>query len=103
MWLLLSAIYISELPGAWGLSETEAGLTATIMMCGFLIGAYIWGYTSDKYGRLFSFRKTLLISGLAAVGATCSVDLPMLLVFCFIAGIGIGGDVPVDGSVFIEF
>jgi MFS family permease len=103
MWLLLSAIFISELPTAWDLSETEAGLTAIIMMLGFLIGAYVWGYTSDVYGRMYSFRKTLLIAAFAAFGAAASVNLTMLLAFCLVAGFGIGGDVPVDGSVFIEF
>lgn len=103
MWLLLSTVLINELPGAWGLTETESALVGTILMIGFLVGAYIWGYTSDKYGRLFSFRKTLLLAAVAAIGAALSVDLAMLLIFCFIAGIGIGGDIPVDGSVFIEF
>lgn len=103
MWLLLSTVLINELPDAWGLSETEAGLVGTILMIGFLVGAYVWGHASDKYGRMFSFRKTLLLAGVAAIGATLSVDLAMLLIFCFIAGIGIGGDIPVDGAVFIEF
>lgn len=103
MWLLLSTVLINELPGAWGINEIESGLIGTILMVGFLVGAYIWGYTSDKYGRMFSFRKTLLLAGVAAIGAALSVNLPMLLVFCFFAGVGIGGDVPVDGAVFIEF
>jgi len=30
MWMLLSAIFIAELPDAWGLTEIEAGLTATV-------------------------------------------------------------------------
>jgi MFS family permease len=83
MWLLLASVLINELPGEWGLSETESGLTATVLMVGFLIGAYVWGYCSDKYGRLFSFRKTLLIAAVSALGAALSVNLPMLLVFCF--------------------
>ena len=103
MWLLLMTVLINELPNAWGLSETESALVGTILMVGFLVGAYIWGYTSDKYGRLFAFRKTLILAGLAGIGAALSVNLPMLLIFCLIAGIGIGGDIPVDGSVFIEF
>jgi MFS family permease len=103
MWLLLGSVLINEVGDEWGLSETEAGSIVTVLMLGFLIGAYGWGYCSDRYGRMFSFRKTLLLAAVAAVGAAASVNFPMLLVFCLFAGAGIGGDVPVDGTVFCEF
>lgn len=68
MWFLLTTVMIAELGDYWDLSETMAGLIATFTYLGFLIGAYLWGYLSDKYGRIFSFRKTLLLSAVAAIG-----------------------------------
>ena len=68
MWFLLTTVMIAELGPIWNLTETEAGLIATFTYLGFLIGAYLWGYLSDKYGRMFSFRKTLLLAAIAAVG-----------------------------------
>jgi MFS family permease len=103
MWILLGTVLINEVGSDWNLSETEAGLIVTTMMFGFLIGSYMWGFLSDKYGRIFSFRKTLLLSGVCGIGVAASVNLPMLLIFALGAGIGVGGDLTVDGSVFVEF
>jgi MFS family permease len=103
MWILLGTVLINECGGAWGLSETEAGLIVTTLMLGFLIGSYMWGFLSDKYGRMFSFRKTLLLAAVCGIGVAASVNLPMLLAFALFAGIGVGGDLTVDGAVFVEF
>jgi MFS family permease len=103
MWVMLVSVVINEAGAEWGLSTIELSLYAMSQSVGVFLGSYFWGYMSDKYGRMFSFKKTLILCGVAGCIASFSYDFPMLCVLAFIVGIGIGGDISVDGTVFIEF
>ena len=103
MWVMLVAIVMNEIGEDWGLSDFTLSLYAMSQSTGVFLGSYFWGYMSDKYGRMFSFKKTLLLCGVGGCVAACSVDFPMLCVMAFVVGMGIGGDIAVDGTVFIEF
>lgn len=75
----------------------------TALYVGLIVGAAFWGYAADIVGRRFSFNATLFICGVfgvAAGGATSFVGLGSLLA-C--TGFGIGGSLPVDGMLFLEF
>ncbi|KNA05310.1 hypothetical protein SOVF_191640, partial [Spinacia oleracea] len=36
---------------AWDLSPKQESLITTVVFAGMLVGAFSWGYVSDKYGR----------------------------------------------------
>ena len=61
-----------------------------------------WGFISDRVGRLLPFRYILLLSGVSGVLAALSPTWWVLLIFLFLNGIGIGGNIPVDGAMFVE-
>jgi len=103
MWVMLVAVVINDAGAEWGLSDFMVSLYAMSQSAGVFLGSYFWGYMSDKYGRMFSFKKTLFLCGVTGCIAAFSYDFPMLCVLAFIVGIGIGGDISVDGTVFIEF
>lgn len=70
---------------------------------GLLIGATFWGFMADVIGRRPSWNITLFISavfGVAVGGAPNFVALGALL-SCL--GLGLGGNLPVDGAMLIEF
>ncbi|KAJ9477095.1 putative Inorganic phosphate transporter PHO84 (putative) [Pseudozyma hubeiensis] len=70
---------------------------------GLLIGATFWGFMADVIGRRPSWNITLFISavfGIAVGGAPNFVALGALL-SCL--GLGLGGNLPVDGAMLIEF
>ncbi|SNX81397.1 related to PHO84 - high-affinity inorganic phosphate transporter [Melanopsichium pennsylvanicum] len=70
---------------------------------GLLIGATFWGFISDVIGRRPSWNITLFISavfGIAVGGAPNFIALGALL-SCL--GLGLGGNLPVDGAMLIEF
>ncbi|KAI0694933.1 MFS general substrate transporter [Cerioporus squamosus] len=70
---------------------------------GLLVGAVFWGFGCDIWGRRWSFNITLFLAGvfgLAAGGAPNFITLASLLA---VLGLGVGGNLPVDSAVFLDF
>ncbi|KAF8910712.1 MFS general substrate transporter [Mucidula mucida] len=70
---------------------------------GLLIGAVFWGVGSDVWGRRISFNITLLVTGVFAVAAGGSPNYVALCAFASVWSIGVGGNLPVDSAIFLEF
>ncbi|KAL0961341.1 hypothetical protein HGRIS_006297 [Hohenbuehelia grisea] len=70
---------------------------------GLLVGAAVWGVGADVWGRKISFNITLLIVGVFAVVAGASPNFVALTSFAALWSIGVGGNLPVDSSIFLEF
>ncbi|QSS61881.1 sugar transporter [Histoplasma capsulatum] len=77
--------------------------TTCSLFVGLCVGAVFWGTASDMIGRRLAFNLTLLITGvfgLAAGGSPTWVGVCSLFA-CL--GLGVGGNLPVDGALFLEF
>jgi MFS family permease len=74
-----------------------------ITFIGLSFGSTFWGIASDIIGRRPAFNATLLICGLfgAVVAAGPSWIITSILFGCM--GLGVGGNLPVDGALFLEF
>ncbi|KAG8780805.1 hypothetical protein FRC12_022583 [Ceratobasidium sp. 428] len=70
---------------------------------GLLVGALGWGLGSDIWGRKISFNTTLAIVGVFASVAAASPNFVALAVFAAIWSVGVGGNLPVDSAIFLEF
>ncbi|KAH7100322.1 MFS general substrate transporter [Auriculariales sp. MPI-PUGE-AT-0066] len=70
---------------------------------GLLLGAVGWGVGSDIWGRRWSFNITLLITGVFALAAGGAPSFGSLSAFVGLWSIGVGGNLPVDSSLFLEF
>ncbi|KAH9008842.1 MFS general substrate transporter [Lactarius deliciosus] len=70
---------------------------------GLLVGCVFWGVGSDVWGRKLSFNLTLLITGIFAVAAGASPDAITLCSLVAVWSVGVGGNLPVDSAVFLEF
>lgn len=103
MWLMLVSVVLNEVGGPWELSDFHLSLYAMSQSAGVFIGSYFWGCMADRRGRMFAFKKTLMLCGFGGCVASLSVNFTMLCVLAFLVGIGVGGDLAVDGVVFIEF
>ncbi|MDR3098288.1 MAG: MFS transporter [Paraburkholderia sp.] len=96
-------IGVPALTKAFGLSPLEIGSVTAMMAIGAFIGAIWGGKATDKVGRYKMFLVDLVLLVAAALGAAFSVNLPMLLVFRFLLGLGVGLDFPVALSFIAEF
>ncbi|KAH6894047.1 MFS general substrate transporter [Coprinopsis sp. MPI-PUGE-AT-0042] len=70
---------------------------------GLLLGAAFWGIGADIWGRKISFNITLLIVGVFAMAAGGSPNYVALTSFAAVWSIGVGGNLPVDSAIFLEF
>lgn len=103
MWLQGVALTLPQLTSEFGPTSTEVRYTTCATFIGLCIGASFWGIASDVIGRRLAFNMTLLIAGIfgLAVGGGNSWIGTCALYSCL--GLGVGGNLPVDGALFLEF
>ena len=70
---------------------------------GLLVGALGFGVGSDIWGRKLSFNTTLAIVGVFSTVAAASPTFAALSVFAALWSVGVGGNLPVDSAIFLEF
>ncbi|KZO98889.1 MFS general substrate transporter [Calocera viscosa TUFC12733] len=70
---------------------------------GLLVGAFCFGLGSDIFGRRWAFNLTLLITGTFGLISGSSPNFTAIAVFAALWSIGVGGNLPVDSAVFLEF
>jgi MFS transporter, putative metabolite:H+ symporter len=87
----------------FGLSTGQRGLVATANLVGMAVGAVAWGTVADRVGRKRAFSITLLIFALFSVLGALSPSWEVFLVLRFLAGVGLGGCIPVDYALVSEF
>lgn len=85
------------------LSTGERGLVATANLVGMAVGAVAWGTIADRMGRKRAFSITLMIFALFSVLGALSPSWEIFLVLRFLAGVGLGGCIPVDYAIVSEF
>ncbi|MER5254474.1 MULTISPECIES: MFS transporter [unclassified Streptomyces] len=85
------------------LSLSERGLVATANLVGMAVGAVAWGAVADRIGRKKAFSVTLLIFAMFSVLGALAPTYPVFLALRFLAGVGLGGCIPVDYALVGEF
>lgn len=85
------------------LSTGERGLVATANLIGMAVGGIVCGAIADRIGRKKTFSATLLVFALFSVLGTLSPNYSIFLIFRFLAGVGLGGCIPVDYALVSEF
>ena len=77
--------------------------TTSAAFVGLCVGASFWGIASDVIGRRLAFNATLFLAGVfgLAVGGAPNWVGACALYACL--GFGVGGNLPVDGALFLEF
>jgi MFS family permease len=82
---------------------TRVKFATLSLFVGLIFGAAFWGVSADIVGRRFSWNCTLFIGGIFGIG--CGAAPTFVAFCCLIAcmGFGVGGNLPVDGTMFLEF
>ncbi|KAI8978704.1 MFS general substrate transporter [Trametes punicea] len=70
---------------------------------GALVGGAFWGISADIWGRRWSFNLTLFITGVFAMAAGASPNATCLCALVATWSVGVGGNLPVDSAIFLEF
>ncbi len=84
------------------LSDTQAGLAATTYLIGACLGALVFGWLTDKFGRKKLFMITLVWYLASTVLTAFSWDFLSFAFFRMLAGAGIGGEYSAVNSAIDE-
>jgi MFS family permease len=88
--------------GTLHLTSGNVGLIGSIYLFGEVVGALVFGRITDKLGRKKLFIFTLALYLIASGIAGLSFSLWFLLLFRFLAGMGIGGEYTAINSAIDE-
>jgi putative MFS transporter len=97
------AFILPVLAKEWSLSGTQMGFIGSIGLLGMAIGAVLGGMAADKYGRKAVFTITLLMYSIATGLCGVAWNYESLLVFRFLVGFGLGGELPVAATLMTEY
>ncbi|PQZ91610.1 MFS transporter [Arthrobacter sp. MYb227] len=99
----LNGALIPLVAAEWGLDRTTAALLSTGNLIGMALGAFMWGTIADKIGRKKAFTWTLLIFSIFTVAGALAPNFAWFVACRFLAGVGLGGCIPVDYALVGEF
>ncbi|MNI18876.1 putative niacin/nicotinamide transporter NaiP [compost metagenome] len=86
---------VTALAVEWHLGAQQVGLVMAINSIGMAVGAALSGLLADRYGRRVILIWTLLIFSIASGLSALATSFVVLCVLRFIAGFGLGGELPV--------
>jgi MFS transporter, putative metabolite:H+ symporter len=94
---------LAALATDWSLAPGQVGLIASAGMAGMFVGAAFSGVAADVWGRKAVFQVTLLVFSIATFLCAISWGYTSMIIFRFIVGVGLGGELPVVASLLSEF
>lgn len=99
----LIAFILPVLAKEWGMAPGQMGLIGSIGLIGMALGAVISGTVADRIGRKKVFTITVLLYSIASAFCALSWNYQSLLVFRFLVGFGLGGELPVAATLVSEY
>jgi len=93
---------IAAIGSDWELSKYELSWLTSSGIMGMIVGAALSGAISDRIGRRAVILYTLLIYSIGSFLCGISTEYWMLLVFRFLTGFGLGGELPAASTLVSE-
>ncbi|WP_195574668.1 MFS transporter [Paenibacillus sp. 1001270B_150601_E10] len=98
----LVSFIVAALAVEWSLGPEQIGLLTSINSIGMAFGAAIAGSLADRYGRRDVLVLTLLVFSVASGLSALVSSFLILCILRFIAGFGLGGELPVASTLVSE-
>jgi MFS transporter, putative metabolite:H+ symporter len=86
----------------WKLTPPQIGFMISAGFFGQLIGALLFGWLAERYGRLPAMVWSIALFATMSLVSALAWDYNSLVVFRTIQGIGLGGEVPVAAAYISE-
>ncbi|KOS20092.1 putative MFS-type transporter [Escovopsis weberi] len=103
LWMQGVSLTLPSLSAEFDVPEKTVRYTTSACYVGLSLGSFLWGIGSDLFGRRIAFNLTLLITGVAGLIAAYAGTWAQVCFFYGAFGFGVGGNLPVDGALFLEF
>ena len=99
----LIAFVLPLLATEWGLTPAQSGWIGSIGLIGMALGAVLAGTIADRIGRKQVFTLTVLLYSISTGLCAVAWSYESLLVFRFLVGFGLGGELPVAATLMSEY
>jgi len=99
---LALAFVLPVLIGLWHLKAAQIGVLIASGYLGQVIGALLFGWLAEKYGRVRSATVTITLMSVMSLVCVFTGSFNALFVCRFVQGIGVGGEVPVAAAYINE-
>jgi putative MFS transporter len=86
----------------WKLAPAQIGLLISIGFAGQLVGAILFGWLAERFGRVRVATWTIGIFSVFSLVCALSWNYPSMLAFRFVQGLGLGGQVPIAAAYINE-
>ena len=93
---------IAALQKEWNLNTEQMGWIGSVNSIGMAVGALVFGIWADRIGRKNVLIITLLLFSLGSGLSALTTSLSIFLVFRFLIGMGLGGELPVASTLVSE-
>ncbi|KAK0130044.1 hypothetical protein ONS96_000582 [Cadophora gregata f. sp. sojae] len=103
LWAQAFGLIATPLQQELGFSSSELGNIFTAFNSGLCAGAFVWGTLVDIIGRRWAFNGTVLISCIFGLCLGAPNTYNAILVLTAFNGFGIGGNIPIDTTICLEF
>ncbi|KAF3762941.1 MFS general substrate transporter [Cryphonectria parasitica EP155] len=103
LWMQGVSLILPSLSAEFSVSEKQVRYTTSWVYLGLCLGAFTWGLGSDILGRRIAFNATLLITAVFGLLVSLAPSWPAVCFLLSLLGFGVGGNLPVDGALFLEF
>ncbi|KAK2597478.1 hypothetical protein QQS21_005948 [Conoideocrella luteorostrata] len=103
LWLQGLSLTLPSLSAEFDVSEKAVRYTTSACFVGLSLGSFAWGIGSDFFGRRIAFNFTLLITSIFGIISAYAQSWGGVCFFFAALGFGVGGSLPVDGALFLEF
>ncbi|KAI0053514.1 MFS general substrate transporter [Auriscalpium vulgare] len=100
IWPLMTGLILSPVINEFHFNGPFLSLASNI---GLLVGAVLWSFGCDVWGRKWSFNLTLFLASIFGIAAGGSPGFVALASLVAVSSVGVGGNMPVDSAVFLDF
>jgi putative MFS transporter len=100
---LAIAFVAPSLASLWLLTPSQIGLLISSGFIGQAIGATLFGWLAERYGRLRVLTWTVAVYSLCSLACAFAWDYTSLFTLRFLEGLGLGGELPVAMAYINEF
>ncbi|KAI3626454.1 hypothetical protein CBS9595_001815 [Malassezia furfur] len=102
MWIQGIAIALPRIQYEWSIADRTIGLATSALFAGMTLGSIVWGSCADLYGRLYVFLRTLVVTAVLGAALSFAPTFGLVCLLSFGVGTGVGGSMPIDGTLFLE-